>query len=228
MSKLALTGPKLARSLHMSPQFGVLYVNNPKVACSSIKLTLQRAECSDPGYVPPTSVHDHDASPLVTFPQIEPEVALNAARFTFSFVRNPFTRLISAYLNKIYLPQNSGRPREQAGFDKNTRPGFDEFILAICAQEPMSMNPHWRPQALNLSVDLIRYDFIGRLEQFDIDWAHVTTQTGLPAKAATGGARTHLWSVPTPEYGPQSAAAVRRAYQVDFERFGYDTDLPGT
>ena len=40
-----MTGPlhvpekAFLKSLHISPRFGVVYVNTPKVACSSIKLT---------------------------------------------------------------------------------------------------------------------------------------------------------------------------------------------
>lgn len=223
---VSLQGTKLARSLHLSRRLGVLYVNNPKVACSSIKLTMQRAELCDPTYEPETSVHDHIASPLHTFPDIDPNRALSEAKFTFSFVRNPYHRLTSAYLNKIVVPQKGGKFREDAGFDASTCPSFEEFVLSVCAQDPAQMNPHWRLQALNLSIGYISYDFIGQLEAFKTDWSHVAACTGLPDPASFAGVRTGLWSKDTPAYEDRALHAVQRAFALDFETFGFSTAAP--
>ncbi len=226
MTVLSLQGRTYARSLHMSPRFGVLYLNNPKVACSSIKLTLQRAELDAPDYQPETSVHDHAASPLLTFPQIDVCAALVDAKFIFSFVRNPFDRLISAYVNKIVVPQNGGRLREHAGFRKDQCPSFEDFVLAICAQDPADMNPHWRVQALNLSVGVVPYDFIGRLENLASDWAQVSAKTGLPETLSFAGVRTADWTRVKPTYTARATQAVQSAFHVDFETFGYKKTPP--
>ena len=225
--KLALKGAGFARSIHVSPRMGVVYVNNPKVACSTIKLTLQRAELDDPGWKPPKSVHDRAGSPLLTDPQIRGrEDEAMAGKIVFSFVRNPYGRLRSAYLNKIVSGQKKGRPREHAGFDADTCPSFRDFVLSICAQDPFTHNPHWRPQALNLSVDRVRFDFIGRLERFAEDWATLAARTGLPAQTDFAGKRTPSADKAELGFDAEMAQAVQAAYAADFAHFGYDTAAP--
>ncbi len=226
-AKLALSGAGFARSLHVCPRLGLAYVNNPKVACSTIKLTLQRAELDDPAYEPPRSVHAHADSPLLTDPAIRgQEDAALAGRFVFSFVRNPYGRLRSAYLNKIVQRQKKGRFREHAGFDADTCPSFRDFILSICAQDPATHNPHWRLQALNLSVDRVRFDFIGRLERFSEDWARLAGQTALPAQSAFAGKRTPSADKADLAFDPEMTTAVRQCFGPDFEHFDYDADQP--
>lgn len=221
---LCLPPPAFARSLHVARRLGLVYVNNPKVACSSIKLTLQRAELDDPDYEPATSVHDHAASPLLTVPELDPVSAPQALqdRFVFSFVRHPLDRLRSAYLNKIVTGQKGGRPREMAGFARDVCPSFDAFVQAICAQDPTTQNPHWRPQALNLSVSSVRYDLIGRLEDFARDWATLAAQTGLPDTPSFAGRRTAHAQKAALDLSAGSHQAIRRAYAMDFDAFGYD------
>lgn len=217
------------KSLHVSPRLGLVYVNNPKVACSTIKLTLQRAELQDPGYEPPTSVHDHAASPLLTWPDltgIQAEQSLSDS-LVFSFVRNPYERLRSAYLNKIVRPQKKGAFRVSAGFAADELPGFDDFILALADQPPEAHNPHWRGQALNLSVDRIGYDFIGRLECFTADWADLAARTALPPETAFAGKRTRRSDKAELAFSAAAADVVRRVYAADFALFGYDPDPAG-
>mmetsp|Transcript_49883 Transcript_49883/g.108454 ORF Transcript_49883/g.108454 Transcript_49883/m.108454 type:complete len:329 (+) Transcript_49883:58-1044(+) len=80
--------------------------------------------------------------------------------FTFTFVRNPWDRLRSAYLEKIA----SGK-FELAGKE----PSFSEFVRFVASQEPNTMNMHWRPVAttcLTAGDDekVARYNKIYRLE----------------------------------------------------------------
>jgi len=221
-----LAGEAFLRSLHISPRRDVVYVNNPKVASSTIKLALQRDMLDDPSYQPATSVHDHAASPLPRWPELTQDSVDKAleGRFVFSFVRCPFTRLRSAYLNKIMTGQKQGAPREHAGFDADEVPDFAAFITAVCAQDPSLHNPHWRAQAINLSYVHLSYDFIGRLENFEADWARLATQLGLPPMPERAGQQTG--TTPDTLYTAKSAALVADAFAVDFETFGYDSRNP--
>jgi hypothetical protein len=225
---LCLKPLPFARALHISPRLGLAYVNNPKVACSTIKLTLQRAELDNPAYEPAKSVHQHEGSPLLTWPTLEGYGAAKAleGRFVFSFVRNPYARLRSAYLNKILTGQKGGHPREMAGFAKDELPSFAAFVLSVCDQDPQTQNAHWRPQTLNLSVDRIRYDFIGRLENFSQDWARLAGQTTLPAQSSFAGKRSSASRSEKLLFDSDMYAAVQHHYGDDFDRFGYDPAQP--
>jgi hypothetical protein len=233
MTALDLPPIPFARSIHISPRLNVAYVNNPKVACSSIKLTLQQAELDDRSYRPATSVHDLVTSPLLTMRKldgggpVERAAAMRAALegcYVFSFVREPFGRLRSAYLNKIVRRQKKGNFRVDAGFDADTCPPFGDFVQSVCAQDPVEQNTHWRLQALNLSLDVISYDRIGRLERFAQDWAQIAAATGLPARTARAGRSTDTADKAQLHFTPALKRAVQTAYAADFERFGYDPD----
>lgn len=214
------------KSLHVVPRLGAVYVNNPKVACSTIKLALQRAQLSQPDYLPAKSVHDHEGSPLLTWPDVDSAQAAQhlADAFVFSFVRNPYTRLQSAYANKILEPQKNGAFRRSAGFDKDDVPDFDDFVEALTKKPAHKHNPHWRSQWINLSIDAIRFDFIGRLERFDADWAEIAARLRLPANPERAGKVSAREKI---AYSARSAATVATIYARDFETFGYDPgDVP--
>ncbi len=228
MPDLCLPPRPFAKALHVSPRLGLAYVNNAKVACSTIKLALQRAELGDPDWQPPKSVHDHAGSPLLTFPEIEgQERQALAGKFVFSFVRNPYDRLRSTYLNKIVTGQKSGRPRQMAGFAADQLPSFEAFVLAVCQQDPSEQNPHWRMQAVNLSMDVIAYDFIGRLEEFHMDWPWLAGRFDLPFAPQRMGKTTAAGDKQELRFTPEMQDAVLHGYLPDFNLFGYDSTPPG-
>ena len=107
-------GPEL--SILIQP-WQAVYVEVPKVACSSIKLAI--AELLDspldgPGGDPHQS----------TFPVVTPDTdgpVMFPGFFSFTFVRNPWSRLLSCYRDKICLQVN--------GYTHSTiRPGMADFV----------------------------------------------------------------------------------------------------
>lgn len=220
---MTLSPQQYLKSFHVAPGLGLVYVNNPKVGCSTIKLSLQRAELGDQGFDPQPSVHSHEASPLLTWPDLTAQTLDSSlsGKLLFSFVRNPFERLRSAYRNKIARPQKQGRPRLQAGFDPDYRPSFGEFIESLQDKDPATFNPHWRPQVINLSVARLDFDFIGRLEQFDTDWARLETHVGRNLPVSRAGRRTGPQDDHPADYDARTTRIVARVYAADFARFGY-------
>ena len=212
-----LPARQVDQGLHISRRHRAIYVQNPKAACSTIKLALQRAEGGDPGYEPETNVHDKARSPLASPSDLSAEEFQGLLRdgVVFSFVRNPFDRLLSAYANKIVRPQKRGRFREQAGFAPDTCPSFERFVDALATQEPAHFNPHWRPQTINLLLDDLTYQRIGRVETFDDDWARLSAETGLPQAYERRGRKE--------EKPPLEDAYTPRLtiFHRDFEAFGY-------
>lgn len=97
--------------------------------------------------------------------------------FKFSFVRNPYARFLSFYLQKVVNP---GRDR----FGKAIRAykGYSssqELCLADAldyfTEQPDKLyaNAHVAPQVAMLQMPVDKLDFIGHLESFDADLAHV-------------------------------------------------------
>ena len=83
--------------------------------------------------------------------------------FTFTFVRNPFDRLVSAF-NHIVL-HNRG---EDITFEDFVKNGLSEN------------NTHWRPQSDYVEMDGYQIvDFIGQYENLQEDWRYVADKIGV-------------------------------------------------
>lgn len=142
-----------------APNTNLFYVNNPKVACSSIKYSLL-------GYYEAIHV-EKSYTPLKSLP--------SDARF-FSVVRDPFARLVSGYLDKIHRPTNIasemsdvvgdiGKHVSATGEALNSN--FREFVQSIARfKQKRRINPHFRPQHMNLNPSELNYEFLGSLHHY--------------------------------------------------------------
>ncbi len=168
-------------SVNISLRFKYVYVETPKVACSSIKTVLQKMELSDPNLYMSEfeDIHIRNYSPLLTPLQVHGfnNLIQDDNFLKFCFVRNPYDRLLSSYLNKI----RGGQPQKkkilaQLGFDPvkiDEKISFDEFVKAVVVQPISFMDPHWRIQYYQTFQDNIKYNFIGKLESFDEDFSKI-------------------------------------------------------
>ncbi|MDY6940908.1 MAG: sulfotransferase family protein [Cyanobacteriota bacterium] len=152
----------------------------PKVACSTIKATLQKLEFASAGIdrTPQGKIHNKKQSPLLSISDIGLERFLellnDRAFFKFCFVRNPYSRALSAYLNKIDIQKEKRKKfLKNLEIEGSGQVSFREFLESVEKQNPFDMNPHWKLQTYLLGWGIIEYDFVGRLENFDRDFTTV-------------------------------------------------------
>ena len=99
---------------------------------------------------------------------------------------------------------------------------LDDFVIAIERQDPVSeMNPHWRPQHINVMTSLIRYDHIGRIETFAADLEIIRKAADLPAVPVEARNVAEVRRVDILADRPDLEERVRAIYAGDFEIFGY-------
>lgn len=109
--------------------------------------------------------------------------------FKFTVVRDPFERLVSAYIEKFVI--NRTNPGNQhhtgpvvAAVQQSPTPDFEtgisfaDFIAFITAQAPENLDPHWTPQTRYLSG--IEYDRIYRMDEIDVLRRDLEARIGLP------------------------------------------------
>ena len=219
------------------------YMGIPKNACSKAKVTLHQLE----GYELPENPFEVHArsTPRIPFvaslADIDTTDGVTALTtpdwFRFSFVRNPYTRLLSAYKNQIMdlnSPYIGFREliRESAGYptpvgEQPDIVAFRDFVNYIEHQADEDRDGHWRSQSGTLCLDFIDYDFLGRVESFKEDFSRVLDRF-LEGESLVGTlAQVLNESPPIPPalaYDGQVAEQVYRMYRKDFETFGYHKD----
>ena len=91
---------------NFSLKYRYFYAETPKVGCSTIKGLLIQAEHGQVIQYPDMDyIHHREFSPLLNAQQLVDTVAFleDPGVTRFCFVRNPYTRLLSAWLDKIPL-----------------------------------------------------------------------------------------------------------------------------
>lgn len=218
---------------HWSIQRSFIYVETPKVACTTIKRVLQAAELGpDRQADTPEDVHAFGHSPLLS-PASDQQGFVTAMQdenvFRFGFVRNPYARALSCWLDKMV--QNAFERRRLApllALDPTEPPSFASFLEAVAAQDAPDRDPHWATQTYLLRPNRHRYNFLGRFETFRADFLKVCGHLSIEEYAgdlpdtwhatdATAKVRTHV--------GLLEGALIRRIYEDDFRNFGYGWGL---
>ena len=223
---------------HISLVNKYVYVEVPKAGCGTMKATLGGLEAARMGPAMVERVQDnpHDrmkATPFVKAFQLPPEMledVLTSPDFTrFTVVREPASRLLSGYLEKV----GQGLKQSRAIVDELTETlgaeiapedvTLEQFITVVSEQSSRDQDPHWRRQADHLGLGIIEYDSVIHLEELDASWARIGELTGIPnlqeqfyCRNATG-AGTRMGEF----YTPELHAMVADAYARDYSALGY-------
>lgn len=221
------------------PRYRLIYLSVPKCASTTVKLAL--SELQRGTAPPPDRIHVRRYSGLNSPTQVGlsefHRLAVGSATLRFAFVRNPYARLVSAWADKfqnkaliagdsfvdLYLDHRAAvDPTLPHGPEKTLSfKQFVEFAVATCEQR---VNAHWQLQDDLLTMPGINLDFTGKVESFRPDFARVINHIGTaPATLQRFGAAFNAsLHGPWPEYYDNALAArVHRAYERDFDRFGY-------
>lgn len=143
--------------------------------------------------------------------------------FKFSFVRNPWDRLVSTY---FYL-KNGGANEMDRRFAAENLIAYDSFTAFVegwLSKENIWSWVHFKPQHYFIcDADLrLRMDFVGRMETIDEDFGNVCRRLGIAAelKWTNRGDHRHY----TDYYTDELRERVAAVYADDIRLFGYQFD----
>jgi hypothetical protein len=229
--------------LNVLPAHRLLYIVVPKAASTRIRQTLARVEgryilslkpsrrSSFRGPGGPRSMTKSSFFRLATSPDT----------LRFAFVRNPYARAVSCWADKFRdQPLVGGNPLIDAylatrlelaadlpaGADRTL--SFPDFVAYAAAAAQRRRDIHVQAQDSILSMPGIKLDFVGKVETFAKDFTFVLDHIGADdavrrdAVAPINESRHDHWSV---YYTPALADCIYRAYESDFDRFGYPRAL---
>ena len=168
--------PPLSLALYRSPTSQAMLVDDLKLiylplaknACSSLKQVV--AALGGVVLEPDEDIHvklDTNATGLqfADLPEGNIRRALSGPGWMrFVVIRDPFDRLVSAYVEKFVLHRNEPRIEETVGpayravfgrhdltpedFERGI--SFREFVTFILHEDPKALDPHWQPQSEQL------------------------------------------------------------------------------
>jgi len=210
----------------------------PKVACTTIKMALQTWEGCAPEPDQWGDVHAGWGGPtLLSYPTDQiVEMLRSPAYVRFSFVRNPYSRLLCAWKSKLTWdnPQYEElRASIRAACDypivDGRRAGTIAFRDSVecLLTYPDDFDDHWSSQLELLVADVIDYDVIGRFEHFDRDFRTVLERLDAPAEVTAIAGRVFNPTEPMALAAVYDHALAKRVYDHyigDFEAFGYRED----
>jgi hypothetical protein len=201
----------------------------PKAACSSLKkLMAISLGLSLPTRNIHQSIHELDFPYAPSFRRYAGTIYRPFFRFTF--VRNPFTRLASCYLDKIAptrdLNDDYFRNGVQLCFSEfpqfHAGMSFRKFIEVVANIPDHLAEPHFQAQSyLTHRNGRPIVDFIGKVEQFKEDIQPVLDHLRVdidPSQLFENRARRG-WDADL--YDEEIVRLVRNRYRDDFELLGY-------
>jgi len=234
--RLDVVFPRANYLTHIDDTRRLAYIETPKVACTSIKKFMMDQYVG--GSFPlenKSLVHNRTVSPLKQLSELPTDEALaiyDEGFRRFSFVRNPFSRLLSGYLDKLVNNEyERNRHLPLMGFEPGSHPTLLDFLERLAQKPDARRDIHFTTQSSLLMVGCVDYAFIGRFEGFQQDFLqmqnllygikHTSQSYEDFGKHHASNANEKLAQY----YGPREVEMVCEIYHADFEFFGYSKDL---
>lgn len=156
--------------------------------------------------------------------------------FKFVIVREPFHRLLSAYRDKLdhseseYFDKVELKLREIYKNTENSsteRLTFAEYIKYLTDPDRMHLNEHWNYYHKLCYPCSIQYDFVGHMEDIDIDMKYVLHRLSITnveysqGQAPVNRSDTFKENAYYSKVPPSDVNKLYHAYELDYKLFGY-------
>ncbi|WP_029008772.1 glycosyltransferase [Azospirillum halopraeferens] len=150
------------------------------------------------------------------------------AGFRFSITRNPYTRMLAAYLTHIVQDTAVGRAfRRLSGLPADSQLDFPRFVTLLATQPRHERQPLFSPQTEWMLFDYVPYHFIGAVEQYQNAFDYVATRVTGQGSGADGrrGGHTDALRCLRTHYTIEARQHIRMLHDSDFVKFGYPYSL---
>ena len=145
--------------------------------------------------------------------------------FKFSFVRNPWDRLVSAF---HFLKKGGITPRDKEWSETHLAPfaDFDAFVRGGIQQKKIRSLLHFRPQCdfICLAGKRPGLNFIGFYENLDADFAYICHKLNLDRKLLAANRNPSRKKDYREYYNDETREIVGRIYADDVKVLGYSFD----
>jgi hypothetical protein len=238
-----------ARAAHLSRKLALdhiivdhtsrlLFCYVPKNACTQFKQILYKSAYGLSELPPHLAehadrIHYVDDMPLLRKLPLAEQRRVLATYHRAMFVRNPYTRLLSCYKDKVVsYTKKTGTMMQfvrEFGLANTT---FDEFVEAVTVGTDPARTmweEHLTPQAMLCDIDTFQPTFVGRFENLADDANALFALVNITHRM-TGGAAWHATHATSQDVldayaDPATRSLVQQHYARDFKEFRYQTTL---
>lgn len=225
---------------------GFIFAYVPKVACTNWK-SLLRYMAGHEDWLDNRLAHDKAKGGLRYLDLAGSDAALltDPGIRKYAMVRDPYSRTLSAYLNKVEQrlppkPKGQGDHFDkvvrdvdafrQTTLDTNIYPSitFEVFLLWLeNSRSHFRNDEHWAPQTSLLRQPSVKFDFIGRFENLDTDSTRILKAMDcdqkFPSHKQVKFAPTRAINKMAQYYTKVTLALVVELFPEDFQNFSYPT-----
>ena len=143
-------------------------------------------------------------------------------RFKFTFVRNPWARILSTYNDKVFKQWSDTYPEEDHRWRiKKYKPFAGEDFKYFINNFDVNIDRHTMTQESLFPVNII--DYIGKFENLQQDFDTVCNKIGLDPQPLPhkNSSKPSNYKHYTEYYDDETRQIVARKYAKDIECFGY-------
>ncbi len=234
----------LSYGTFVSLEHKILYMETPKAACTTIKHILRDLSRAPPLKYEIGPLHESrrdmfihvrtnvPTPSLIDLDNDAQELALtDSTFFRFCIVRNPYSRVISAWRNKVIqcepgyellYERLTGAPPPLE--DKPT-PSFSAFLEFLETEQNLdACNPHWQRQTTHVLYSAIPYNHVGKLERLSETLSKLRSHLGTNASLNLPNKNRSAGDVRCDFLTQSAAERIYGMYEIDFTTFGYSPD----
>lgn len=232
---------QLRYSSFVSLEKRYMYVPVAKAASTQVKSLLREIENGPPIKLladgaretrPDMFIHSRSNVPLPSLVDLgaktQREVLESPNFLRFTVVRNPYSRLVSAWRSKVFLCEPAGtevwlelRGRLPSAYGRS-RVSFEEFVEYVENKCDLSTcNPHWRLQTDRIFYPALNFSCIARIEQLGEGLHCFAEHLGVSDLPLRNESNVSL-PLGSATYTQEIADRVYGLYRPDFTALGYD------
>jgi len=162
---------------------------------------------------------------------------LAESSISFSMVRHPFERLVSAYQDKVIdRPVGSIIKSLKNNYGQTTFESFAYLVIKSASKNEClktygncKFNNHWKPYISRCGYCEIPYKIIAKAETFAEDQKYIgrlanVNFTTLEKHVSSGGSTKSLSEKYFSQLDLETVVKLYQVYKVDFQMFGYSPD----
>ncbi len=223
---------------HISLVHRYVYVEVPKAGCGTMKATLGALEGARLNPTHAQRFQDKPHNGVKSGAHVRPyqlpvdlleEVFTSPGYHRFTVVRDPASRVLSGYLEKMHQGLRQSEPiLDVIETATGSRPGaadvtLSTFLDVIGDQPSRDQDPHWRRQTDHIGWGIVPYDAVIHLEDLDASWGRIAELTRTPDLTESFYCRNSTGaSAKVDEYFDDvTRAQVRDIYARDYAELGY-------